>query len=130
MIRTQQIDARDIEPHDLAATKRQVDAFADFVPALIAVTVDDDVAHLEQNLKMAPNKILSQRWTEASREMHYKHLLEMRAITDSSLPIAYQYSLMKQKKEQILEDRCTEIERENRLLLEKIATIVRDRRPR
>ena len=86
--------------------------------------------HRSQNLKMAPNKILSQRWTEASREMHYKHLLEMRAITDSSLPLAYQYPLMKQKKEQILEDRCTEIERENRLLLEKIATIVRDRRPR
>ncbi len=53
-----------------------------------------------------------------------KKLRKIRPQIDSRRPNSYKHLRSKKKKEQLLEDRFTEIERENRILLEKMTHIM------
>lgn len=52
-----------------------------------------------------------------------KRIVEQRPLVDKTLPITISKLRSKPKKDQLLEDRNTEIERENRILLEKMSNI-------
>jgi len=56
--------------------------------------------------------------------MHKRNLYEAKAVTDNKKPNALRFPLVKSKRKQIEEDRLTEIEKENRLLLEKMTLIM------
>ncbi len=72
------------------------------------------------------------RWDERCKEIHRKKLADMKPSIDSHQPIRYKHLKKRAKREQILEggyeeltlDRYTEIERENRILLEKMTHIM------
>jgi len=85
---------------------------------------------------------LAKRQILENKKIHRKRLLECRPAVDNSMPVAYKYPLIKSKKELLIEgklfenkvsneirfgmklfkryfdiERCTEIERANRILL-------------
>ncbi len=70
------------------------------------------------------NRVLHKKWLSAQRRLHKDRLHQSRPQVDTSVPSACRYPLVKSKKEQILEERCTEIEKANRLLLEKMTNIM------
>ena len=70
------------------------------------------------------NKLLSRKWEERSDALHQQKLRNIQARVDSASPPAFSRTIRKAKKEQLLEDHYTEIERENRLLLEKMSSIM------
>ena len=70
---------------------------------------------------MGPSKILARKWRDHDLNLHRKKLAEIKPITLN--PPSQPVFINKLKNEQILEDRYTEIERENRLLFEKITHI-------
>ena len=72
-------------------------------------------------------KILSTKWNEYNKQIHYKKLKTIKGQVDSTCPSTYGVLRKKPKKEQLAEDRFTEIERENRILLEKMSHIVNSR---
>ena len=82
----------------------------------------------------ASSKILMKRWTERNHEIHRKKLQDIRPLIDVGQPPRFKHIKKSAKREQILEggggwaitpvDRYTEIERENRILLEKMTHIM------
>jgi len=70
------------------------------------------------------NKILARRWEEHEREIHLSKLKGMKASIDSSTPPQFRHLRSRLKRQQLMEDRFTEIERENRILLEKMTSIL------
>ena len=70
------------------------------------------------------NKILSKKWEEKNQRIHTEKLKSMQARVKSNKPVEFEHLKFKAKREQLLEDRFTEIERENRILLEKMSVIV------
>jgi Hemingway/CFA97 len=68
-----------------------------------------------------PSKFLTRKWRDRDLNMHRKHVAEMRAVVQCQ-PVPPVF-INKQKNEQLVEERFTEIERENRLLFEKITHI-------
>ena len=70
------------------------------------------------------NKILARRWEEHQREIHLSKLKGIKASIDSSTPQQFRHLRSRLKRQQQMEDRFTEIERENRILLEKMTTIL------
>ena len=70
------------------------------------------------------NKILSKKWEENNQRIHTEKLKNMQSRVKSSKPTKLKHLKFKAKKEQMLEDRFTEIERENRILLEKMSSIM------
>lgn len=67
------------------------------------------------------SKILTRKWRDKDFNMHRQKLENIRSVvTNHPSPPVF---INKLKNEQLLEDRCTEIERENRLLFEKITSI-------
>lgn len=48
----------------------------------------------------------------------------MTPAVDNTLPSAYNYPIVKSKKEMIIEERCNEIEKANRILLERMTSIL------
>ena len=76
------------------------------------------------------NKQIARRQANRSMEIHYQKLRKMRSNLDTCSP--YSYGILenrKAKKAQVQEDRYTEIERENRILLEKMQRIFRNKSP-
>ena len=71
-----------------------------------------------------PNRNCSQFINEQNRKRHRKKLMEMRHFIDTNPPGTFGLVNSRKKKEQIMEDRFTEIERENSILLEKITHIM------
>jgi hypothetical protein len=57
--------------------------------------------------------------------MHKQKLQTTTARIDNSKPSALQYPIIKAKKERIIEERCTEIEKANRILLERMTSILK-----
>ena len=57
--------------------------------------------------------------------MHKQKLQTTTSRIDNSKPSALLYPIIKAKKERILEERCTEIEKANRLLLERMTSILK-----
>lgn len=75
------------------------------------------------------NKLLSRKWEERTDALHQEKLRTIRARVDSASPPAFSHAVRKAKKEQMLEDHYTEVERENRLLLEKMSSIMQGKPP-
>lgn len=71
-----------------------------------------------------PNKSCYHFVNEQNQKIHKKKIREMKPFIDNGLPLTFGYGNNRRKKEQLIEDRFTEIERENRILLEKITTIM------
>ena len=70
------------------------------------------------------NKLLSKRWEESNHRIHEEKLKRMQPRINSGSPAKFSHLKFKAKREQLLEDRFTEIERENRILLEKMSSIM------
>lgn len=73
------------------------------------------------------NRILSKKWDEKNHEIHMKKLNDMKSTIDAKRPASFAHLKRRAKKEQMLEDRYTEIERENRILLEKMSQIMQNK---
>lgn len=61
---------------------------------------------------------------EQNKKNHQKKIKEMKPSVDTFLPSSFNLTNNKKKKEQIINERYTEIDRENRILLEKITNIM------
>jgi hypothetical protein len=79
------------------------------------------------------SKLLQKKWEQKEREMHLSKLKDAKPSVDVREPTQFRHIKKKLKKNQILEgkqclsydaDRYTEIERENRILLEKMTHIM------
>ena len=70
------------------------------------------------------NKILARKWAENNNRIHANNLEKMQPRVNSGSPVKFSHLQYKAKREQINEDRFTEIERENRILLEKMSSIM------
>ena len=69
-------------------------------------------------------KVLAKRQDERNEEMHYKKLAEVRSQVDVAAPNTYGVLRTKPKKDQLLEERYSEIERNNKLLLDRMTSII------
>ena len=71
------------------------------------------------------NKLCIKKNNERKRDMHIKNLQEMRHFIDNTEPATLGCVPSKRKQEQLREDRYFEIERENKILLDKITGIMK-----
>jgi len=77
------------------------------------------------------NRVCAKRAEHRRLEMHRNRLRSVRPLVDTSEPKAVQFDhvRMNLKKEQMLEERYTEIDRENRILLKKMSNIAKQSSP-
>ena len=66
------------------------------------------------------HNILESKWNSRTRSLHRGKLKNIRSVLDTTRPTTFNHLAKKPKKDQMLEERFTEIERENRILLEKM----------
>ncbi|EAR95626.2 hypothetical protein TTHERM_00266360 (macronuclear) [Tetrahymena thermophila SB210] len=78
----------------------------------------------QRNVLMG-NRILYNKSIERNQEIHLKKLREIKSNFRAKSPFSYEIN--KKKKEQLQETKHTEIERENRILLEKITNIMQNK---
>ncbi len=75
------------------------------------------------------NKIVSKKWKEYENDVHKKKLHDIknriRPRIDSSPPPSFKHLADRKKQEQLMEERFTEIEKENRILLEKVTQMMK-----
>lgn len=71
-----------------------------------------------------PNKNCGNFTNEQNKKLHKKKLMQIKHFIDTRPPGTFGLGNNRKKKEQLMEDRFTEIERENRILLEKITQIM------
>lgn len=89
----------------------------------------------KEKFDAGPSKILSRKWKEHEAELHRKKLNNVKSSISQSKqrPYAHKHpSLLaakRAKREVIAEERYTEIERENRILLEKMSNIMQKQKP-
>ncbi|OMJ68089.1 hypothetical protein SteCoe_34558 [Stentor coeruleus] len=72
-------------------------------------------------------KILLSKWNDHNKSLHQKNLKSIKGQIDTTCPVSYGSLKTKSKKEQLIEERYTEIERENKILLNKMSQIVNSR---
>ena len=72
------------------------------------------------------NKQCYARHLKANQDKHRRNLATMKAAIDNKAPKRFAHLQRNQKKEQMMEERYAEIERDNRLLLEKMSHIMRN----
>jgi len=74
------------------------------------------------------NKICYKRNVERNQELHREKIRHMRSTTDTKEPEVCKLDHIRNnlKREQMLEERYSEIDRENRILLQKMADIMRN----
>jgi E3 ubiquitin-protein ligase TRIP12 len=70
------------------------------------------------------NRLLSKRWSDREQVLHQNRLQTARPRVDSASPRPCPHLKHRLKQQQLAEDRCTEIERANRILLEKMAIVL------
>jgi E3 ubiquitin-protein ligase TRIP12 len=73
------------------------------------------------------NKLVAKRQRENLRRIHKEKLAAARACTDTKEPAVYglQHLRVNMKREQMLEERYSEIDRHNQILLQKMTEIIR-----
>ncbi|XP_010574101.1 PREDICTED: uncharacterized protein C17orf105 homolog [Haliaeetus leucocephalus] len=71
------------------------------------------------------NKYLQLKWDKAKYEEHKKRIQAAKPLVDTSAPAIYSHLHLKLGKLKLEEDRLSVIERDNRLLLEKMSCIMR-----
>ena len=87
---------------------------------------------MDRSLPTSANKLLQKLWDEKNQVIHKQKIKNIKSRIDQKSPYRYAHVFKNSKKEQILEgkdysDRYTEIERENRILLEKMSQIIQTR---
>lgn len=77
------------------------------------------------------SKLLDRKWREQEQMIHKRKLREVRSAirTQHSQPYKPNITMRNAKKDAMLERRYTEIERENRILLEKMSNIMQKNKP-
>lgn len=80
-----------------------------------------------QSLKPATNKLLKKRWDGAAHERHRDKIVRAKPVVDTTSPSTYMHLQYKMKKIQLEEERHQVIDRDNRILLEKMSAIMRTR---
>lgn len=71
-------------------------------------------------MNIAPSRLLQRKWEEDSHSRHRRKLSLTRPTIDAGVPTSFKNQRSKSKKDRMQEERYTEIERENRILLEKM----------
>ncbi|XP_034971614.2 uncharacterized protein CFAP97D2 isoform X2 [Zootoca vivipara] len=71
------------------------------------------------------SKYLQQKWDKAAYEEHKRKIQTTKPVVDTSTPRTYGHLHLKLRKLKLEKDRLSIIERENRLLLEKMSCIMR-----
>lgn len=73
------------------------------------------------------NKLCNQRKQQRAHALHLEKLRQVKAVTDTKQPYAFglEHVRLNMKREQQLEDRYAEIDRENHILLQKMSEIMR-----
>jgi len=84
-----------------------------------------------KNQRLVSSKLLDRKWREQEQMIHKRKLREVQSAirTQQRKPYAPTITMRNAKKDAILERRYTEIERENRILLEKMSNIMQNPRP-
>lgn len=72
-----------------------------------------------------PNPILEATWKRQDQQGHKKRLGEVKSVVVTVAPKVYPHLIHRNKKEMMLEERYTQIERDNRLLLSKMNAILK-----
>eukprot|EP00049_Salpingoeca_infusionum_P005323 m.90880 g.90880 ORF g.90880 m.90880 type:complete len:585 (+) comp12932_c0_seq1:94-1848(+) len=80
-----------------------------------------------QPIKPAASKMLAKRWDDSSYALHRSKLRNAKPTVDTRPPKTYMHLQLKLKKLQVQEERLATIERDNRILLEKMSHIMRTR---
>jgi len=73
------------------------------------------------------SKILQKKWVSYEQDVHERKLSEVKSRLRSVSPPKFRHVVKNLKREQRQEERYTEIERENRILLEKMSNIMSHR---
>lgn len=76
-------------------------------------------------LAPAQSRLLQQKWDQAYYEEHRRRVAAVRPQIDTRPPQTYMHLHLKLKKLQLEEERLAVIERDNRILLEKMSSIMR-----
>ncbi|XP_013385747.1 uncharacterized protein C17orf105 homolog [Lingula anatina] len=80
-----------------------------------------------QPITPAINKLLKKRWDDTRFDLHRQKVKSARAVIDNKPPKTYMHLHLKLKKLQMEEERLATVERDNRILLEKMSYIMRTR---
>ncbi|KAJ3162831.1 Ubiquitin-protein ligase [Geranomyces michiganensis] len=78
-----------------------------------------------QNLHPTTNKLVGVRWDAANRRIHAKRLNTVKSTIDTSAPKTYSHLEYKKKTLQLAMERQAQIDRDNDILLEKMASIMK-----
>lgn len=73
------------------------------------------------------NRLLQQRWDDTYYNEHRRKVRSAQSVVDTGAPQTYVHMHLKMKKLQLEEERLSTIERDNRILLEKMSYIMRTR---
>lgn len=71
---------------------------------------------------------MSNKWRDKDHAIHMQKLREMKAQVSLAQPKIHNHLRTKPKNAQMIEERNTEIERENRILLEKMTSILQNQK--
>merc|ERR1712159_427951 len=86
----------------------------------------DDVTHRAyQPITPANNKLLKKRWDQKRFSIHRGKVTQAKGVIDNKPPETYMHMHLKLKKLQMEEERLATVERNNRILLEKMSYIMR-----
>ncbi|XP_070538403.1 sperm axonemal maintenance protein CFAP97D1-like [Ptychodera flava] len=80
-----------------------------------------------QSILPCQSRILQQRWDQKYYDEHRQKVKEAQPMVDTKAPKTYVHLHLKLKKLQLEEERLATIERDNRILLEKMSIIMRTR---
>ncbi|XP_033627284.1 uncharacterized protein LOC117290138 [Asterias rubens] len=80
-----------------------------------------------QPITPANNKLLKKRWDDRRFDRHRQKVRNAKPVLDNKPPQTYMHLHLKLKKLQVEEERLATIERDNRILLEKMYNIMRTR---
>ncbi|KAL3846822.1 hypothetical protein ACJMK2_017776 [Sinanodonta woodiana] len=73
------------------------------------------------------NKLLQMKWDQKYYKEHQEKLMQAKPMVDTKAPATYMHLHLKLKKLQLEEERLATVERDNRILLEKMSYVMRTR---
>lgn len=85
----------------------------------------DEMHRSYQSILPCHNKLLQKRWDKTYYDEHRRKVANVTSMVDTKPPQTFMHLHLKLKKLQLEEDRLDVIERDNKLLLEKMAYIMR-----
>jgi len=83
--------------------------------------------------RLASSKLLEKRWNQQDQQLHRQKLRTVQSAVRKQFwnpPFQHNQAVRQAKKEAEQENKYREIERENRILLEKMSNIMQDTKPK